>query len=424
MPTLKLEYIFNRLNKPCLSEDQLAPIHLRILIEKPYGFFHTKVRIPFSEWDAEKNFIKNKSPYHQQYSDLLLSYKDKARKYHNKNIVLERARLSSIDIRNYLNEVRDGKTRERKLVLDYIKKEIKDNHDLEPTTKKNYRSVVFHLSSYNKKLELREVNRKEMINFLNHLKTKEKKTGGKLANLSIATIFSNLKGLMKSAIIEELIPSNAFYKITVKRDVKKKKEWLSFDKILKIHNLDLSKRTKKVNIIRDAYIFQCCVGIRVSDLIKNHKDERGKYEGLQLKHLKETKKGLILTKRPKKTRKYNKEINLNLDKLFGGLPADIARKYMKGKQQEDFLFIDFINLRYFNLVIKGLCKDLGFEENVTSHVARHSAAMNLLNAGMSIEEVSKILTHFNISTTQIYAKILDDTVNDSLDRIAHKFKKK
>ncbi len=56
-----------------------------------------------------------------------------------------------------------------------------------------------------------------------------------------------------------------------------------------------------------------------------------------------------------------------------------------------------------------LCK---IDKNLTTHVARHTFATTiLLSNNIPIETVSKVLGHNSISTTQIYAKIVDTKIS-------------
>ncbi len=50
------------------------------------------------------------------------------------------------------------------------------------------------------------------------------------------------------------------------------------------------------------------------------------------------------------------------------------------------------------------------------HLARHTAATLNLSLGTPIETVSKIMGHTKISTTQIYAKILDQKRKEAVDK--------
>jgi site-specific recombinase XerD len=48
--------------------------------------------------------------------------------------------------------------------------------------------------------------------------------------------------------------------------------------------------------------------------------------------------------------------------------------------------------------------------DLTPHRLRHTLATRLLNAGMEITRIQKLLGHQEISTTMIYARVLDPTV--------------
>jgi integrase/recombinase XerD len=59
-----------------------------------------------------------------------------------------------------------------------------------------------------------------------------------------------------------------------------------------------------------------------------------------------------------------------------------------------------------------------FEKKLTPHALRHSFTIYLLNhANKPINEVQTLLGHSNISTTEIYSKIDDETIKNSYSNI-------
>ena len=53
------------------------------------------------------------------------------------------------------------------------------------------------------------------------------------------------------------------------------------------------------------------------------------------------------------------------------------------------------------------------------HLARHTFATTVTYAnGVSIESISKMLGHTKLATTQIYARIVDQTVSREMDRLS------
>ena len=60
-----------------------------------------------------------------------------------------------------------------------------------------------------------------------------------------------------------------------------------------------------------------------------------------------------------------------------------------------------------NEVLEKWATTAKISKKITFHVSRHTAATLQLSLGTPIETVSKLLGHSKISTTQIYAKIID-----------------
>ena len=54
------------------------------------------------------------------------------------------------------------------------------------------------------------------------------------------------------------------------------------------------------------------------------------------------------------------------------------------------------------------------------HVARHTYATLQIAAGTDIFTVSKMLTHKNVATTQIYAELVSEKKRETVDKISLK----
>lgn len=54
------------------------------------------------------------------------------------------------------------------------------------------------------------------------------------------------------------------------------------------------------------------------------------------------------------------------------------------------------------------------------HIARHTYATLQIAAGTDIFTVSKILTHKNVATTQIYAELVSEKKRETVDKISLK----
>lgn len=64
--------------------------------------------------------------------------------------------------------------------------------------------------------------------------------------------------------------------------------------------------------------------------------------------------------------------------------------------------------------LKDIIRELGLPDQFHLHSLRHSAATHMLASGLPISTVQKILGHSNIGTTQIYAKVLEDTLREQI----------
>ncbi len=74
-----------------------------------------------------------------------------------------------------------------------------------------------------------------------------------------------------------------------------------------------------------------------------------------------------------------------------------------------------------NKKLKAIAELCGIKAHLTYHTARHSTVTTiLLSNGVPIETVSRLLGHTNIKTTQIYAKITAQKINQNMETLSHK----
>ncbi|MCX8534334.1 site-specific integrase [Chryseobacterium luquanense] len=72
---------------------------------------------------------------------------------------------------------------------------------------------------------------------------------------------------------------------------------------------------------------------------------------------------------------------------------------------------------YVNKELQRWVKDAGIDKDITFHCFRHTFATLQLFNGTDIYTVSKMLGHKNLSTTQIYAKVVDQSKRIAADKI-------
>lgn len=107
---------------------------------------------------------------------------------------------------------------------------------------------------------------------------------------------------------------------------------------------------------------------------------------------------------------------------------------LRGKTKQEFVFLlmkpaieilarynntlPIISNQRYNSYIKMLAVMAGINKPVSSHWARHTGATLLLNNGVNMEVVSKVLGHSSTKMTrEVYAKLLDETVAKDMERV-------
>lgn len=279
--------------------------------------------------------------------------------------------------------------------IDYIDRRIVERTDIKESSRKGQRKIVESLREYGRIISFDELTRSNISDYYEWLLGRKITKIGLdgipySTTMSVSTAWGYMKLLrtyIHDAILHEKIDKDPSIGIKVKREETKSVKWLSVDEIHKIESAELSNGS--LVRVRDLFIFMCYTGLAYSDAVEftsDRLDTDGEYT--------------FVTGRRKKT---NEEYIVLL------LPE--AKAILEKYNYQ----LPKISNQQFNIRLKRIAKESGIDKPLSTHFARHSCAMMLLNRGVRIETVAKILGHANTKVTEsTYASILKKTVGDEM----------
>lgn len=279
--------------------------------------------------------------------------------------------------------------------IDYVDKRISERTDIRESSRRGQRKIVGSLREYGKIVSFDELTRPNIADYYEWLLGKKiTKIGADglpySTNMSVSTAWGYMKLLrtyIHDAMLHELIDKDPSAGIKVKREESKNIKWLTLEEIQQIESAKLSSGS--LTRVRDLFIFMCYTGLAYSDAVSFSADNLetdGEYTFVTGRRQKTNEEYFVL---------LLPEAKAILDKYDYQLPR--------------------ISNQQFNIRLKKLANEIGIDKPLTSHFARHSCAMMLLNKGVRMETVAKVLGHANTKVTEsTYASILKKTVGDEM----------
>ncbi|MBR0046161.1 MAG: site-specific integrase [Bacteroidaceae bacterium] len=102
------------------------------------------------------------------------------------------------------------------------------------------------------------------------------------------------------------------------------------------------------------------------------------------------------------------------------VPLQIIERYRDFPKGNPKLVFGEVNYWSVCKKLKPVMKECDIDKPISAHCARHGFATMALTNGMPIESVSRVLGHTNIVTTQIYARITTQKLDNDLTMLGNK----
>ncbi|MCC4211515.1 site-specific integrase [Leeuwenhoekiella parthenopeia] len=385
-----------------------APVYARISIDNKKLNISLKRKVILSLWDSRAQRLTGTDAFSlelnefldQEYSRLFQCYQElriegKLRTVENikKKYFGEEGKLYSLeDIFEYHNT-----TCFSKLSPNTSRLYITSQNYVRRFIKKEYNRTDYYLQ---------ELDYSFVIRFDNFLRlTKSNTHKRNLQHNAVMKHIQRLKKMVSLAHRLEWINKNPFlnFKSTLEP---RERTFLSAENFKKIEKIDL--KSNRLSRVRDLFIFSCYTGISYGDLVLLKSDNLTIGVNGKL---------WIVTRRMKngnsvKVPLLKKAITI-LDKYKNDIACEITQTLLPK-----------ISNQKVNQYLKEIAELCEISQDVTFHLARHTFATTVaLSNGMPIETVSKILGHKKLSTTQIYAKVVERKLGDDMDYLELKIER-
>ena len=270
----------------------------------------------------------------------------------------------------------------------------------------NWYSCLHHLLKYekNEKITFRDITTEWVQGFHDYLEKEavawghdyRKRIKDKpLARNSKLSYFNKLRACLNQAFEDRVIPFNPIRGVENFKAEEGTRMYLTIDELRTLIQTDCEYPG-----IKRAFLFSCLTGLRRSDVLRLRWGDiysQGEYTR-------------IIFRQKKTEGQEYLDISPQAADLLGerGDPLDQ-------------IFQDVHSPTVTNTAIKEWVLRAGIQKKITFHCGRHTFATMMLDLGTDIYTVSKLLGHRELSTTQIYAKVMDKNKQKAVEKIPDLF---
>ena len=386
----------------------MAEIYARIVVNGQRANLSLKIKVNVHNWDKSKGRLKTRDKksiqanefieqtrvqIFQCYMDLKVSGDNfTAQSLKSRFLGEDEDRPSIIELMTYHNE--------------------KMEHILHPDTMRHFKTSQVYIMEYiqkeykSKDYFLKDLNYSFVIGFESFLRSyKPKHYQPKIGNNTIMKHIQRLRKMIRMAFHMEWIDKDPFVKFKPKL-IKKEREFLTEAELERLENLSCS--IDRLTNVKDLFVFSCYTGISYGDIML-----------LTKKNIVEGEDGnlWVITSR----KKTSTPVKVPL------LPQalDILKKHENTRRTSiSETLMPVLSNQKINSYLKEIAYLCQIKKHLTFHMARHTFATTVtLTNGVPLETVSKLLGHTKLTTTQIYARVIEKKVSEDMNLLRAKISK-
>lgn len=372
--------VFDR--KKVASKNKKGLVQVEITLDRKRKWISTGVKVYSDQWDDRKWVVASLDAkklndilykVKSEVDDMLLSFDDKNPfSWEKVDVWVER--------RKALPEKSDD-------FIELCRERIASRKDIRDSSRKTQEKLVKSLEKFSRIRYLSDLTKQNVTAYDEWLH------GEGYAQQTISTYIKTLKTYVNDAIRSGLIRENPFLGLKFKRGESRTDRFLTEEEVRKLTEKEMP--TQSIANVRDLFLVQCYTGLAYADLMTADFTQavpHGDYYVLTADRQKTGSRYYIVLLSP----------------------------VMEVLRRHDFRLPKMTNQQY-NLRLKVMADSAGIDKHVSSHWGRRTCGYLLLNHGIPIEIVARMLGHTNIQTTQkIYAKILDKTMDETLKKLDEK----
>ena len=373
-PTLK--FVFDR--KHLATKTTKGLVQIEVLSERKRKWIGTGIKLYAGQWDDRRMVIND--PEMLELNSRLLEQRRQIQDW----VEAMRRKGEEFEFDKLDRFLRHRLTPEN--FIKYVRNKIEERKDIRESSKKTQRKLVSSLEAFGGIVYFTDLTKKNIMAYDEWLH------GKGYLQPTIHSYHKFMKIYINMAIRSEIIENSPYSTIKIDKGHTSVRKYLTIEEVRKIEKAKIDRPT--IDRVRDLFIFQCYTGLAYAELAKFDFTKVIQRDG----------KYVLYDSRQKTEETYYIVL----------LPPviSILQKY-------NFKLPIICNQQY-NLRLKIVADYAGLDKDITSHTGRHTFATLALEQGVPIENVCKMLGHSDIKTTQIYAKILNTSVEKSFDLMEQK----